>query len=273
MMPVRWVFFDVGDTLVHLSEPMVSVLLRHAGAAGVDITADDLAQTAQVTRTRLAQRAATRRPFSFPPAESRRFWMSIYRHVIGRRTSPDVANEVATQVYAHFSSPAAYALHSDVVPTLTALRAAGIRLGIISNWEAWIHDLLAHHDLARWFEIVVASSEVEIEKPDRRIFDIALARTGLAPGEMLYVGDSPVTDVAGAARAGWMSALIARDAAVTGSEHATTLRDLRELPTMLGIPEAARASAAPEPAVPESAAPATTLATPDGLRPVAAGRR
>lgn len=63
----------------------------------------------------------------------------------------------------------AYGVYPDVVPALRQLRALGIRLGIISNWESWLGQLIAHHHLDRWFDWVIASGDAEVEKPNSRI--------------------------------------------------------------------------------------------------------
>lgn len=231
---IRGVFFDVGDTLVHLTESMPTVLAREAAAAGVTIEHERLTSVEMMTRARLAERATTRRPFSFPPGESRRFWTSIYFDVLREHLAAASAIEVSERVYAHFSSPHAYGVYRDVVPSLRQLRALGIRLGIISNWESWIGQLIAHHDLARWFDWVIASGDVEVEKPNTRIFDIALERSGFVLDEVLYVGDSPATDVAGARHAGWRAILLARDSEILDPPGAPgTILSLSELPALV----------------------------------------
>ncbi len=232
--PVRGLFFDVGDTLVRPTEAMPTVLTREAAGVGVKIEADALATVAALTRARLAERAATRRPFSFPPGESRRFWTGIYLDVLHQHASAAQATEIAERVYAHFSMPAAYAVYPDVMPALRRLRSHGFRLGIISNWESWIGSLLTHHELDTWFEWVVASGDVEVEKPDRRIFEIALQRSGLSRPDVLYVGDSPAIDIAGARRAGWRAILVEReDGDRPGPDGVTTIRSLAEIAPLL----------------------------------------
>lgn len=231
---LRGIFFDVGDTLVHLTESMPTVLAREAAAAGVTIERERLVTVERMTRIRLAERAMAGRPFSFPPGESRRFWTSIYRDALGGHVSAARAAEVAERVYGHFSSPRAYGVYPDVVPALRQLRALGIRLGIISNWESWIGHLIAHHDLDRWFDWVIASGDVGVEKPDTRIFDIALDRSGFALDEVLYVGDSPATDVVGARYAGWRAVLLERDREIRKPAPAlATVVSLSELPTLV----------------------------------------
>lgn len=92
---------------------------------------------------------------------------------------------------------------ADVRPALERLQAR-YRLLALSNGNAD----LAVIGLARYFEFSLAASEAGAAKPDPRIFAALLARAGLAPGQVAYVGDDPLVDVEGARRAGlaavWM---------------------------------------------------------------------
>lgn len=88
---------------------------------------------------------------------------------------------------------------------LACLHRLGIRSGVISN-IAWsgaalarrINRLLPENE----FEFVIASSECGIRKPDPFIFELALRRAGLAPGDVWYCGDNVKADVYGAHSAG-----------------------------------------------------------------------
>jgi HAD superfamily hydrolase (TIGR01549 family) len=85
---------------------------------------------------------------------------------------------------------------------LERLRAAGYRLGVVSNSDGRAASALAACGLLAHFEIVIDSGEVGIEKPDPRIFALALERMGVAPDDAIYVGDLYEVDVVGARAAG-----------------------------------------------------------------------
>ncbi len=97
---------------------------------------------------------------------------------------------------------------------LSAIRNAGYALGLVSNTEALLTDydleILGLHDR---FDAVVLSSRVGYKKPDRRIFDLALERLGIAASECVFVGDNPVDDIAGAQGAGMDALYLAGEAA------------------------------------------------------------
>ena len=83
----------------------------------------------------------------------------------------------------------------------------GVRMAIVSNWDNSLHRTLRMFGLTEYFEHVVASLEEGVEKPEARIFQIALERAGVEPGDALHVGDNPIDDWQGAKNVG-MRALL-----------------------------------------------------------------
>jgi putative hydrolase of the HAD superfamily len=95
-----------------------------------------------------------------------------------------------------------------VMDVLQALSAKGVRLGIVSNHRVWLMDYLCEIGLSGFFETIVVSDVVGVEKPDVRIMEIALVRLNVKAKSCLYVGDHPF-DVLCAKNAGmacvWIS--------------------------------------------------------------------
>lgn len=96
------------------------------------------------------------------------------------------------------------------IETLQMLKNKGYRLGIVSNHRAWLPDYLKELSLAQFFETIVVSDIVGVEKPDIRIMQIALDNLSLNADSCLYVGDHPF-DVLCAKNAGidcaWLTVL------------------------------------------------------------------
>jgi len=103
--------------------------------------------------------------------------------------------------------------YPDAAPALTALRAAGIRTVVVSNWDASLHERLTETGLAVLVDGALASAEVGAAKPDRDIFAAALELAGAAPYEAWHVGDTIDADVKGARDAGLSPVLIDREGA------------------------------------------------------------
>ena len=98
---------------------------------------------------------------------------------------------------------------SGSVDGLRALGNADLRLGIVSNSDGLVQELLARNEICQvgpgpgvQVLTIVDSGVVGVAKPDPRIFDIALASLGLDPSDVIYVGDSVKYDVRSAEGAG-----------------------------------------------------------------------
>lgn len=97
---------------------------------------------------------------------------------------------------------------SGVRESLERLRAAGLKLAVVSNSEGTLEQMLVEIDLRRMFDAVLDSSVVGFTKPDPRIYHLALERLGVSASDAIMVGDSPSADVDGAHAAGIRAALI-----------------------------------------------------------------
>jgi putative hydrolase of the HAD superfamily len=109
-----------------------------------------------------------------------------------------------------------FTLFPDVLPALDALRAAGVRLAVVSNWDCSLEETLASLGVGDRFEAVAASAVVGAAKPDPAIFADALARLGVAPRNALHCGDLPEKDCIGAQRAGVRALLLDRHGSHAG---------------------------------------------------------
>ena len=132
--------------------------------------------------------------------------------------------------------------YPDVVPALRRLRAAGLRLVVVSNWDCSLGDVLDHAGLRTLVDGVVTSAEVGAAKPDARVFRAALEAARCPAERAVYVGDSPANDVAGASAAGIRALLLRRGSerpdevasdVAPGARAAAEITTLAELPAVL----------------------------------------
>jgi len=116
----------------------------------------------------------------------------------------------------------------DAVPLLDAAARAGLRLGLVSNWDMSLRAVLDDLGWTGRFGAVCISAERGVAKPDPALFRCALRELGVAPGEALHCGDDPVLDGDGAAAAGVPAVLVDRTGRGGGDRHAR-VRDLTHL--------------------------------------------
>jgi putative hydrolase of the HAD superfamily len=120
----------------------------------------------------------------------------------------------------------------DAPPALRAMRAAGLRLVVVSNWDASLEQRLAETGLAPLLDGVVASAPFGAAKPDPAIFARALELAGVDAAAAWHVGDSEREDVAGARAAG-VAPLLLRRAGGDAPANVPVIRSLAELPVVL----------------------------------------
>ncbi len=235
---VEWVFFDAGETLVSPRPSFGQAIAEICEAAGVRLLAEDVDSVAdECFRSFLDFLAMVDedRCFSVSPEKSRRFWTRYYARFLEKAGAPS-ANipELAVHVYDELSSFDRYGAFEDVEPALEAVFEAGLGIGVISNWEPWLDELLDYLGLGRYLEVRVISGREGLEKPDRRMFLRALQRAGVEPQAAVHVGDDPRADAEPAASLGMTPVIIDRR-----GRHPELpwirIHTLTRLPDVLGI--------------------------------------
>lgn len=203
MPRLQALFFDVGDTLVFDNPPLPLRFAQAARAAGYAVGEAQLPsawrQAEQVglsaylggleTDDADVQRrsaAAALQALGYPaPTDAQ--WL-------------DLGRTFASVSFVRCVPPEALAL-------LDNLCGRGVRLGIISDWEATLPLVLDELGLSAYFETRSISACVGYRKPDARLFQHALGQMNVSPTDALHVGDWLELDVQGARDAG-MPALL-----------------------------------------------------------------
>jgi putative hydrolase of the HAD superfamily len=136
-------------------------------------------------------------------------------------------------------SQAHWKLEDDAVPMLEALKAAGHKLAIISNAsdDEDVQTLVDNAHIRPYFDLVLSSAACGIRKPNPRIFEIALERLGLQPGQAAMVGDTLGADILGARNAGLYSIWITRRADTPDNrDHDDTIAPDAQIATLAELP-------------------------------------
>lgn len=123
-------------------------------------------------------------------------------------------------------------LMDGAIDILEELKNKQIKLGLITNGSTKSQNLKIDQVRIRgYFDNIIVSDEVQIKKPDKRIFELATEKLGVEPGCCLYVGDHPVNDVKGAIDAGlravWFKGFMDWDETIEKPKN--IIKELREL--------------------------------------------
>ena len=196
---IRGVLLDAAGTLISVVEPVGVSYARLAAPFGVSRSPEEIGRRFK---------AALRAPWPGPRqrGDGRRFWRFVVAEATG---SADPA--LFEAAYEHFARAAAWRVNPGVVEALTTLRAAGLKLAVLSNWDTRLPCTLAELGLSARVDRVVCSGALGVEKPHRAAFWLTCGLLGVLPREALHVGDDPDADAAGAKAAGLHVALLGRD--------------------------------------------------------------
>jgi FMN phosphatase YigB (HAD superfamily) len=211
-----WIFWDVGLTLVYPSPELICDALR-------EVYPEHLCGKEEVLATLVV--AAEGRHLRWPlaldgDARVASTWAMLLN------LPPDAVTVLAellarTDLYR--------AVDPNAGSVLCSLRTMGISLGAISNSDGTLCDELAHFGLDKHFSVIVDSHDVGSEKPQRGIFETALARAGVHPGDAWHVGDGLLNDYLASRTLGIRPVLLDRYARYGDSGGICTVRDLAEV--------------------------------------------
>lgn len=181
--PPRFVYFDLGNVIALFDRGVAA--RQMAAVAGITPEAALAAMIDGGLQRRLESGAIDWCGFH-----------ALFGAATGSTSDPDRLAEAASDMFS---------LNVPILPVIGALEKACVRTGILSNTCAphWEHLLRRRYAiLPGRFAEVVLSHEVRAAKPDRAIYDIAAARAGVPPAEILFVDDLE-ENVAAARAAGW----------------------------------------------------------------------
>ncbi len=202
-MALTTIFFDAGGTLVF---PDTSRTLAALAARGVVPSREQL----------YAAERAAKREFDRARAEHRsvdaQYWETYYQQLLFDLGMAEERELRAALVAATRQSRNWCAVPPETRPVLERLQRR-FRLGVISNSDGTIRELMHTVGLGDCFASFTDSALCGHEKPDARIFQAAMASLGAKPQESLYVGDIYCVDFAGAQAVGMHAMLM--DAAGT----------------------------------------------------------
>ncbi len=231
------IFFDAADTLFHVKGSVGEAYLHHARKYGVTAGREVIQQA-------FTKAFADAPPPVFAVSDpqeikscERLWWFDVVHNVFYRLGMFAGFDDYFDEVFAYFSKPGSWELYPDAVPALRALQARGVELGIISNFDSRLYEILIGLGIDRFFESVTISSFAGAAKPSARIFQRALQKHGVGANEALHVGNSLQEDVQAAMAAGMGGVFLDRTGKTEPRQDVITIRSLSELLTLLGAPQ------------------------------------
>jgi len=222
------VFLDAAGTLIKPARRVGESYAAIAAKYGKSVTPAELFE-----RFRICFDSAP--PLAFPgaaPAEieplERQWWNRLVTQVFEPWGEFARFDDYFDELFAYFAQPEAWRLYPEAIETIAALKQRGLVLAVISNFDSRLVRILNGLNVGASFAHIFVSSAVGHAKPQPEIFNIALARFGLAPEQVLHIGDSENNDLQGASNAGLRALLVDRDLSADAA-HQHRVHSLRQI--------------------------------------------
>jgi HAD superfamily hydrolase (TIGR01549 family) len=207
---IKVLFLDVGNTLMSIDYEMVCRELERNGIhcdAGILHRADASARPIISSEVNKIKKD--------PSMDERVF---LFTTIIEQLPIKIIKHLDSTEQVAHslvsvlFNKENVMRLWAHVLPgteeALDKFQAMGFKMHVIGNADGLLEQRLADANLRKYFGVVIDSHIVQIEKPDPRIFNIALEAANCEPQYALYAGDIYEVDIAGAESVGMQAVLV-----------------------------------------------------------------
>jgi HAD superfamily hydrolase (TIGR01509 family) len=202
----RACIFDAGGTLVHPDWPRLASFA--AEVAGREFGAVELERALKGT-LKMVGLEMQREGYVTPPEHRRPHW--VFRRMYGSLgLDEDQCGRVIEHASAaHVERHLWCGLDPEAPRVLEELKRAGLLVAVISNTEdGRLQDSLGAAEIADRFDLLIDSHLVGCQKPDAKIFHLALEQLGLEPHEAAYVGDSYAHDALAARAVGMRPILL-----------------------------------------------------------------
>jgi len=214
---VRWILFDAVGTLIFPDPSVAEAYFAAATRFGSRLPMAEIRRRFSVALEKgFAGGCAT------SEENERHRWQSIVGEVLS--DIPNHRDAVFQQLWQHFAEPKHWGLYDDVASTLSLLRSRGLKLGIASNFDGRLKNIVRGHAALAACDAVFVSSDIGYCKPDPRFFRGIEERLGVDATQIALVGDDEVCDIEAALAAGWRAIHLDRSGSREG-----VIRSLAEL--------------------------------------------
>jgi len=206
------VLFDVGGTLFECRPGVAEIYADVLSRLGGPVTPAEVGPVFRQVWSELTQlhpRGLDR--YHHFKGNEWEWWGELVRRVLARLSHPAEWETALRELMDAFADPALWHVFPEVPEVLARLKASGLRLAVVSNWDSRLPVLLERLGLTGYFAELLVSALEGVEKPGTEIFLRASARLGVEPVRCLHVGDSPLDDYRGAESAGMRAVLVDRE--------------------------------------------------------------
>jgi putative hydrolase of the HAD superfamily len=230
---IKTIFFDAADTLFYIRRGLGHTYAEVARKYGADPDPSDIKKA-------FSRAFGSAPPLAFGNASEeerkkleKEWWRAVVENVYSEIGMFDEFGPHFDELFEVFRGEA-WTLFPETVPVLSSLRSRGYSLGIISNFDSRVYDVMKGLGIYEYFDVFVISSEAGHAKPSHSIFSLALERSGRESREVIHIGDDLCNDFHGARALGIRALLLDREGEYAGVRGMDRIENLAAIESVLG---------------------------------------
>jgi putative hydrolase of the HAD superfamily len=231
---MKVIFFDAVGTLIETRAGVGEIYSRVAREFGFEAEP-------QILQQNFAHSFRLQPPMAFPTGTpeaalielEKNWWRNLVRAVFEGLGAFPRFDEFFGEIFERFRGREFWRVYSDVEPALAELKRPDLKLGVISNFDLRLYDVLKACGLNRFFDSVHVSTIAGAAKPDPAIFQTALDYHEVEARRAWHIGDSLREDYEGAMTAGINAVLLDRDNRFADNAPANRITTLEQIIALL----------------------------------------
>ncbi|XP_005181008.2 rhythmically expressed gene 2 protein [Musca domestica] len=207
----RLVTFDITDTLVRFSKPPAVQYAKTAAQLGVTDIDQSAMEACFKREFKAMKKLHPNWGYNTPNFTWQEWWTSLVKNIflcVKPDIDPKKLQEVANTLVRIYRTKECYSHIDGGVELIDRVRNSGKKIGVISNFDPSLRQVLKEIHLDEKFDFIMTSYDVGFEKPHKEIYDACLNKCNIQSNEALHIGNMYTMDYEGARNAGWSSILL-----------------------------------------------------------------
>ncbi|KAM9859658.1 haloacid dehalogenase-like hydrolase domain-containing protein 3 [Aulostomus maculatus] len=193
-VPLRWVLWDVKDTLLKVRASVGEQYCKEAERMGLSVSPVEVDTAFHQVYKRYSSRYPNYGISQGMDGQS--WWTGVVRDTFSlcRVHDPVLLNTMAHNLYHNFYNAENWEVFPDSKTALEDCSSLGLKLGVVSNFDSRLEAILRVCGLLPHFSFLITSELAGVAKPNTAIFDQALQQCGVPAASVVYIGDNYVND-------------------------------------------------------------------------------
>lgn len=227
---IKTIFFDFFGTLAKFYPDREEIQIQALNEFDIATSPQQIKYGYKFADSYMEKINSSNKPISLMDSNERIIFFSEYELLILDNAGIQVDLITARNIWKTVQQiPYGFKLYDDVIPVLSELYTSDFNLGIITNMGKSLYDICDQLEISKFLSFIITSEEVGIGKPSPEIFQSALSKSECEIHEVIHVGDSYDSDIAGALSLGIKALLINRDEELETTAYSLVINQLYQI--------------------------------------------